>query len=361
MSQSDDEFQEILALLETINTTTYVEYCAACLVAYEFVITFAQEVSVVWGRKFTATSLLLLGVRWVMVVAPIITIVPWPDTWCPEIYFLNGGIFIASTALVAIFSALRVYALWRDSRFRHLLTVIVFLLSAVPVATNIFGMSRTVAANLVLPPYTEICTDAIHVSPKVNEALLYFTRSSVIAADVLVLVLTWARSFRQFREMRALKLSSSVTTVLLRDGTVYFLTLLIMNILLLVTFTASGLSEGGQIDTVLQVMPPVLVQRFMLNLRGLNRTADSTHASDRGLPSASVAFVVPSGFLGNIGEPLDHGEDGMDFSHERNDFLHEEVELQDSPEEVLTDREPAAMAGTSGSVGSGEPEALLPA
>ena len=37
------------------------------LLAYEYVITFAEEVRLVWGRPVTITSVLLLTVRWMMV------------------------------------------------------------------------------------------------------------------------------------------------------------------------------------------------------------------------------------------------------------------------------------------------------
>lgn len=56
-------------------------------------------------------------------------------------------------------------------------------------------------------------------------AVLYFTRSSLIAADIVVLALTWVKSFEQFREMQRLKLKlgSSISAVLLRDGMHTFL------------------------------------------------------------------------------------------------------------------------------------------
>lgn len=56
----------------------------------------------------------------------------------------------------------------------------------------------------------------------ITHVVLIFTRSSVIASDVLVLVLTWVKSFTHWRQMRRLKLGSSISSVLLRDG-MYFI------------------------------------------------------------------------------------------------------------------------------------------
>lgn len=48
--------------------------------------------------------------------------------------------------------------------------------------------------------------------------VLYLTRCSLIAADIIALVLTWIKSFEHFKEMRCLNLGPSISAVLLRDG-----------------------------------------------------------------------------------------------------------------------------------------------
>jgi hypothetical protein len=54
----------------------------AGLVAYEYIITFDQEVAQVWKRKPTATSFLLLSTRWIMVLGPLIGIIPSEPNLC---------------------------------------------------------------------------------------------------------------------------------------------------------------------------------------------------------------------------------------------------------------------------------------
>ena len=54
----------------------------AGLVAYEYIITFDQEVAQVWMRKLTATSFLLLSTRWIMVLSPLIGIIPSEPNAC---------------------------------------------------------------------------------------------------------------------------------------------------------------------------------------------------------------------------------------------------------------------------------------
>jgi hypothetical protein len=54
------------------------QYNPAVLVVYEYVITFDQEVSTIWKRRFIATSILLLSTRWVLVLYQIVPFMPSP-------------------------------------------------------------------------------------------------------------------------------------------------------------------------------------------------------------------------------------------------------------------------------------------
>lgn len=64
------------------------------LVVYEFVITLDQEIAAVWRRKFTATSMLLLSTRWLMLLYPILAILPIPmdqtAAWCESTVLLKN-------------------------------------------------------------------------------------------------------------------------------------------------------------------------------------------------------------------------------------------------------------------------------
>ncbi|EKM60191.1 uncharacterized protein PHACADRAFT_85378, partial [Phanerochaete carnosa HHB-10118-sp] len=143
-------------------------------------------------------------------------------TRCRPSYALTMLIYLMGTVLISMFSALRVYALWQGSQMKYVFPTAVFVLGAIPVGTNIYNWMRTSIIYSETPPSLG-CNEYTNVQPKLNTEcvllhMLIFTRSSLIASDVLVLVLTWIKSYPHWREMRRLKLSSSVSTVLLRDG-----------------------------------------------------------------------------------------------------------------------------------------------
>ncbi|EKM58289.1 uncharacterized protein PHACADRAFT_207126 [Phanerochaete carnosa HHB-10118-sp] len=92
-----------------------------------------------------------------------------------------------------------------------------------------------------------------------------------------------------------------VTLCLLRDGTIFFLILLAISIAnLLSLFPARSLIE---------FLPPILVSRFLLNLRDCT----GSNTTDRSLPrlsELSVHFATSnvSNIIGNIGAPLDYAQ-----------------------------------------------------
>jgi hypothetical protein len=68
------------------------------LVLYEYAITFDQEVSTIWKRRFTATSILLLSTRWVLVLSVILQLMPAVPKVC-GIEAGHGQIYLISFCL----------------------------------------------------------------------------------------------------------------------------------------------------------------------------------------------------------------------------------------------------------------------
>ena len=49
-------------------------------------------------------------------------------------------------------------------------------------------------------------------------SVLLLTRGSAIAVDVVVVILTWIKTYGHWRHMRQLHINVSVTDILIRDG-----------------------------------------------------------------------------------------------------------------------------------------------
>ncbi|EKM48194.1 uncharacterized protein PHACADRAFT_214913 [Phanerochaete carnosa HHB-10118-sp] len=226
-----------------------ISYGVLALVVYEYLITFDQEVAIVWRRKITLTSAFLVILRWAMVVNAIIAnIVPSTDLGCKIANRLENVVIWIGYGGTALFSALRVSAIWGRNWF---LFVLVLALGSIPVWANIYTAARSQY------DYTEKfggCWQNIYYSDKavtVIRRLHLSTRISLIAMDFLVLILTWAKTFSQWRESRRLRIPKSIAGSLLRDGTIYFLLLLCINLAQILTYNLMF----APVNLLIAVMP----------------------------------------------------------------------------------------------------------
>lgn len=300
---ADADFAEFVDLLQTLQTEFYIQFGLTALVVYEYLLTFQDEVRMIWRRKWTAATVLFMMNRYLLIASIILQALPsTPESWCTVIPRITDGAALLLLIVFALFSALRVYAMWDRNIFLFLLVI---LPNLVPVGTNFFAavVFRPV---LVGPPLGQCMLDD-PVPPKTDEMLVHATRISVIIADALVLVLTWVKTFHTVREAARLKMKVDVTTMLLRDGTIYFFVLLAINIAIIATASTTA----SYISPFLTNLTPVLISRFMLNLRELGggtpgSAPDADTSEGRFSQFSAPAFRVPSSALvGNLGADLE--------------------------------------------------------
>ncbi|KAI0693030.1 hypothetical protein BC835DRAFT_1416206 [Cytidiella melzeri] len=140
----------------------------AALYAFDYLITIGQEVNFVWKQKWKLSTLLFVVNRYVALVVAAIYAVPLVNY---EFFRSTGRAYVLKafpcscivgidilkvTALtqfliIAVFSAQRIYVVAPRDRSHRWLVGLVFLLSMVPFAVNIWVFARDV---LVYAPVT---------------------------------------------------------------------------------------------------------------------------------------------------------------------------------------------------------------
>ncbi|TCD60970.1 hypothetical protein EIP91_009235 [Steccherinum ochraceum] len=185
---------------------------------------------------------------------------------------LDDGFRLAAILATAAFSTLRIWAIWGHDLAP---TLAVFLTSAVVPALNL----------------------AVY-------AVGYVARSAAIANDLLVLALTWVKTAGVWRESLKMKeFRPTLTTLLLRDGSLYFVILLATNIVVLVLDTLqSKLSTGSEFGVVNNAITANLITRFILDLRSVS-ASDSVNLATM----SSIAFGCPS-TADHVDAPIDIGQ-----------------------------------------------------
>ncbi|KZT65516.1 hypothetical protein DAEQUDRAFT_521731 [Daedalea quercina L-15889] len=318
MSSNNAEEQVVLGL-----KTLYYRYI--CITAsymvflYDHALTLSEEIEFIWRRRFTGVTVLYLLMNLFTFSYFFLIITSIIDEGCVSSFHVNfaeGAMFIAMHITWALISALRAYAIAGRSWAWF---SIVLLFGLVPVATNIFFyaprwwyiISDTddgcFYGNNV--PYTNHADAFSFIYESVmnlTAPLLLVetsTRVALMTVDVLVLCVTWRATYDVSKAARGLPTRLSVTSLLLRDGTIYFAVLFMLNILDLGLWLSNTFDNATIFSDALTT---VMLSRFFLNLRHSSLAPASENydvvSSPSQLPDFSLHFQSNTRLAGDSSE-----------------------------------------------------------
>ncbi|KAH9849225.1 hypothetical protein C2E23DRAFT_935968 [Lenzites betulinus] len=208
------------------------------IIAFEYVITFGQEIEYFWRRKVTGASVLFFMTRYLALVVNMVETAGFAP-------------FTQNTTPLAI---------------------IVLLLSLVPLFYRA-GVQHYVAG--ILDPIFG-CEGGLTYSAAVGKTLTIITRLCLILADVITIAVTW---FATYRTTKLAPMSGkSFATSLLRHGLIYFIVLFVLNllhlVLTMVSIANASQSSVSYVTIYTDVLTAVLVSRFLLELQAVERSLD---------------------------------------------------------------------------------------
>ncbi|GBE88868.1 hypothetical protein SCP_1402760 [Sparassis crispa] len=121
--------------------------------------------------------------------------------------------------------------------------------------------------------------------------------------DALVLVLTWAKTYQTNCASSKFHMKNSLTSLIQRDGTIYFFVLLLLNAINLVAIKFEIL---GSVPALTDVLTSIMVSRFFLDLRSvyLSSTSGSQSISRAQIVPEVISLDFTSSLTGNLGAPL---------------------------------------------------------
>ncbi|KAJ3556413.1 hypothetical protein NM688_g2042 [Phlebia brevispora] len=222
-------------------------------------------------------------------------------------YFMNSLVGFP-LLVVAVFSALRVFALFNQA---YVTAACTFLLGLVPVATNFYQASQVTYYYVDDPVLGSSCYASYLISPT-----MVFNVLCTISADIIAIAITWVKTYRHVREAYSAGIKVSFGATLLRYGTVYFIVLFVVNLVKGLIQLAPSLQGTNPIIPFTNVIPNIVLSRFLINLR----RADSSEPSsaDHFSRFSTPHFRMPniSSIIGNLGEYLtDDDEDSVNDDH----------------------------------------------
>ncbi|KAH9938955.1 uncharacterized protein BXZ73DRAFT_76121 [Epithele typhae] len=274
------------------------------LVVYDGLLLLDDEVNLFWGRPLSGAQVLYLANKYVFLLSVIVNSVSFVTTFSDQSSScggVEGAAVVLSTFpyfVWAAFSALRAYALSRSPY----LAVAVGTFSMVPVGVDLTHLGFNYVGS----------SDPIFGCGYFQDLPTQLPlTSSLIVADLLLIGITWYKLYGAVGwSLLFQRHSVTVTSILLCDGTIYFIVLLALNVLQMAFTLASIFQEAGaQISNVTALIEPVtavLIARFLLRLQRANQkdlklgvassngitTTDADGAAWRTITFAQVATSV---------------------------------------------------------------------
>ncbi|KAM5545119.1 hypothetical protein V8D89_001230 [Ganoderma adspersum] len=255
--------------LESVYRTIYCVYAACVILIYDWILCLDDEVRFVWKSDsgVTGTSLVYLLSRYMLLIQTFLAVVtayPMSD--------LLSNIGMDADRHWDTFSALRAYALSNRSM---ILAVLIVLLALPPTVIRI-RVEYTVPNALY--------QDAAPCS------VTLVTRASQLAAELLVIIITWWYTYQSYRlRKHGIKGAKTISSLLVYNGTIYFLFLATLYVLDIIFNTATVPDKVLDADSLLDLfydpITSILVCHFILSLRRFDTSAAATTYNEARLQS----------------------------------------------------------------------------
>ncbi|KZT69130.1 hypothetical protein DAEQUDRAFT_277491 [Daedalea quercina L-15889] len=298
--------QEIVSVAEAGFCAESCYLSALVIAVYDHCLVLDEEIKFIWRRKCSIPTLLFFTLRVITLLLYVTYITPAITCKVDYVLVMIGLVALAVLLLsCAAIDVLRIYAVsrrdWRISSFASALLLInvVYYLYQAATLRNRIGPSPT----------------SCDIYPATNPHTLIEYYTAVVGFTVgnaLVLGVTWWRTYHVKRLIDAANMChTSVATLLLRDGSIYFGSTLLVSLAMCVIDGLASLSaECTGIPSLMTVLNSVLLTRFLLNLREAAPGPRSSSNSSSSGPEMPDIRIPSYPALGSIGGSTAHGADG---------------------------------------------------
>ncbi|OCH93585.1 hypothetical protein OBBRIDRAFT_790108 [Obba rivulosa] len=314
-----DAAEELISYLQTNFVTACCVLAPSVLVIYDHIMTLPREVELIWGRQWTSVTFLYHLNRWTIFIWAMfeftgfiqIDTLPVGDvcfSHCVGSNYFFDAVVICLLTIWTAFSGVRMYAI---SGGNWWLAVAVCALSMVQVGTNAYGWFAAVWFEIdFIPDIGMLCEDGSKLS---TAAIAIGTRVCALAADVLILVMTWIKTYAIKRDADRNKIKAPLATLLIKDG-IMLLSLDILNIAGWGTNVSLYIASVKLRTQLGDRLSSVIISHFLLDLRRVacddyDNRPDGAHLTLDRSQHSSLRFAS---FVDNMGEQLSHDSDSSD-------------------------------------------------
>lgn len=290
----------------TINASIIASYfivAASVAVWYDWALTLAQEVELIWRQRWSLMTALYLCLRYLGLLYAVISIlaqvptIPLTDTGCHACFITLNSITVVSTIMLGVIMIVRLYAMYQQSRKVLILLVVTFLPVSIIDGTFTGRASQNSSAVVLILSGSYVCSPSFNG----NGVLLIDIISILsIAWEVLALCLAaWiaVKHIRELPQSSARGTLGGCFKVLIKTHVVYFTSFVAMSCFQIGYLSPKLSGNPYSLETMIYlgfsqvfilVQLVVMGPRLILGIREYN--AALVAESDSGTVMSSVAF-----------------------------------------------------------------------
>ncbi|KZT68566.1 hypothetical protein DAEQUDRAFT_727680 [Daedalea quercina L-15889] len=288
-------------LIQIVGEVPYVHsifdrnYCIVAIMTlfvYDHLCTLDQAARFIIGRRNSMVTLLYHIINTLTLVHLLLYVALCWNPGCTSVYRLNIAASASSSALLlgyGVISALRVYALQGVANIyhcAHLTSVAGGSDSACLIISNV--------PDLIIPRTTFPRVCVVHVDGDYGHIVEIVLRVCNVLAETLTIGATWRVTYNTLKLARYVDVSVPLSVVILRDGSMYFSVLLLLNVAAAALWTTEAYQD---ISVFFHTSSTIILSHFFLNLRDASSVVVSLS-----LPSSSGQS--PSRMFGSLGGSL---------------------------------------------------------
>lgn len=253
----------LVASLQRFQYVPYVESCAVALIAYDYVLTFEREVTLVWGAKWNLIKVLFFATRYPVFAD--LSMVLYHNVsrrisaeMCKTLWDIAGWMFLWGIGVAELILIVRTWAIWdRDKRIGlGLLASFCGLWVASSYFLNEFLRSQKFTTERSIDPSLTGCL------PLESGSVLYVVYVLFMVFETVIFGLTISKMTHTAR-----RTTSPLVWSLYRDGILFYIYLLAASIVNVVVLLTTPHEFANLTSSIQRALHSVLSTRLLLNLR----------------------------------------------------------------------------------------------
>ncbi|EGN96276.1 hypothetical protein SERLA73DRAFT_162144 [Serpula lacrymans var. lacrymans S7.3] len=289
------ELEALISYLADFVTFRYCTVAATVLYAYDFMLTLEEEVKFVWYSPWTTVKTFFLIVRYFafgcILTFTTLNVLPLRTTPIGIAIESFAIISVVLLSFVEVILQIRLFALYNNDKR----VVIPVMISFVMMVFAQLGMAsyEVYFNNLGLAGFDATIAESLGICPGGTPTWFYLFMIPIMVFDFILFVLALYKSLQHYRQVPDKTWSGArVISMMMRDSLLFFMINFVVFLISTLIYLVGPRTLYQKIANWQMVIPAILAERLVLNVRGFYSKMGSTTSTSTSTISMEGSDVI---------------------------------------------------------------------